>query len=107
MRNLGVPIAHCIISYKAILKGLDKLTVNQNIIVSELNNNWIIISEAIQTILRREGVEKPYEKLKELTRHNTIINKEDILHFIESLDISNKVKLELKNISPENYTGKS
>ena len=107
MRNVGVPIAHSMISYKAILKGLDKLTVNQNVIVAELNNNWIIISEAIQTILRREGVEKPYEKLKELTRHNTIINKEDILHFIESLDISKEVKLELKKISPENYTGKS
>ena len=107
MRNLGVPIAHSIIAYKAILKGLNKLTVNQNVITLELNNNWVIISEAIQTILRREGVEKPYEKLKELTRHNKIINKEDIANFIESLDISNKVKLELKQISPENYTGKS
>ena len=107
MRNLGVPIAHSMISYKAILKGLNKLTVNQNVITSELNNNWVIIAEAIQTILRREGIEKPYEKLKELTRHNKIVNKEDISSFIESLEISNKIKLELKKISPENYTGKA
>ena len=107
LRNIGVPIAHTIIAYKAIIKGLHKLTVNNLKIESELNDNWAIISEAIQTILRREGVKDPYEKLKELTRKNTHIKKEDIHIFIESLKISENIKKELKKINPNNYTGKS
>ena len=107
LRNIGVPIAHTIIAYKAIIKGLHKLTVNNLKIEAELNDNWAIISEAIQTILRRVGVKDPYEKLKELTRKNTHIQKEDIQIFIESLNISQNIKKELKKINPNNYTGKS
>tara|TARA_Y100001968_G_scaffold328349_1_gene375329 strand:- start:32 stop:1372 length:1341 start_codon:yes stop_codon:yes gene_type:complete len=106
-RNIGVPIAHSIIAYKAIIKGLNKLTVNQDVIYAELNDNWVIISEAIQTILRREGVKNPYEQLKKLTRQNKIIQEKEIKQFIESLEVSNKIKAELKRITPENYTGKS
>ena len=107
MRNLGVPIAHSIISYKAIIKGLNKLIVNHAKINKELNENWAIISEAIQTILRREGIKNPYEKLKELTRQNEKIREEDIVNFIDSLELSEKIKKELKKINPTNYTGKS
>jgi adenylosuccinate lyase len=107
MRNLGVPIAHTIISYKAIMKGLNKLFVNKEKIEEELNDNWAIISEAIQTILRREGVNNPYEKLKELTRQNKKIKSIHIEKFIDSLKISDKIKQELKKINPTNYTGKS
>ena len=106
-RNIGVPISHSMIAYKAIIKGLDKLTVNQDIIRADLNNNWVIISEAIQTILRREGIKNPYEKLKSLTRHNNVIQEKEIRNFIESLDIPDRIKQELKQITPENYTGKS
>ena len=107
MRNLGVPIAHTIISYKAILKGLNKLIVNEEKISEELNYNWAIISEAIQTILRREGIKNPYEQLKKLTRQNINITENDIHKFIESLKISDKIKQELRKITPTNYTGKS
>ena len=107
MRNIGVPIAHSIIAYKAIVKGLNKLTVNKEKIESELNDNWVIISEAIQTILRREGVKNPYEKLKELTRQNKKIKEKDIKKFIDSLQVSIKIKEELKKINPTNYTGQS
>ena len=107
MRNIGVPIAHSIIAYKAIMKGLNKLIVNKEQISNDLNSNWVIVAEAIQTILRREGVEKPYEQLKRLTRKNQIIQQKEIQDFIESLDVSNKVKAELKKITPSNYTGKS
>ena len=106
MRNLGVPIAHSVIAYKAICKGLNKLIVNEKKISDELNENWVIISEAIQTILRREGIEKPYEKLKELTRNNNNIQETEIQVFIESLKISKKIKKELNKINPNNYTGK-
>ena len=107
MRNLGVPIAHSVISYKAIMKGLNKLIVNHEKIEEELNDNWVIISEAIQTILRREGIKNPYEKLKALTRQNKKIKKKDISNFIDSLELSEKIKKELKKINPTNYTGKS
>ena len=107
MRNLGVPIAHSVISYKAIMKGLNKLIVNHEKIEEELSDNWVIISEAIQTILRREGVKNPYEKLKALTRQNKKIKKKDISNFIDSLELSEKIKKELKKINPTNYTGKS
>ena len=107
MRNLGVPIAHSVISYKAIMKGLNKLIVNHEKIEEELNDNWVIISEAIQTILRREGIKNPYEKLKALTRQNKKIKEKDISNFIDSLELSERIKKELKKITPTNYTGKS
>jgi len=106
MRNIGVPIAHSMISYKAILKGLNKLIVNQDIIDNDLDDNWGVLAEAIQTILRREGVEKPYEKLKALTRKNKQITEQAIKDFINSLDVNSKVKNELHKITPQNYTGK-
>ena len=107
LRNIGVPIAHSIIAYKAIMKGLNKLSVNNSKLEYELNDNWVIISEAIQTILRREGFKEPYEKLKELTRNNSNVKQNDIHDFIDSLETTDKVKKELKNITPTNYTGKS
>ena len=107
MRNIGVPFAHSIISYKAIIRGLNKLIVNTITINNDLNSNWGIVAEAIQTILRREGIEKPYELLKKLTRKNKNIQKQDIKYFIDSLKVSESVKKELNKINPENYTGKS
>ena len=106
MRNLGVPISHSFISYKNLLKGLNKLLVNEQKIKEDLSNNWLVVSEGIQTILRREGFEKPYELLKELTRNNNKIGKLEIKNFINSLKLNTKVKEELLKIKPENYTGK-
>ena len=105
LRNIGVPFSHTIISMKSIMKGLDKLIVNKTKINNELEENWIIISEAIQTILRREGYPNPYESLKELTRKNSSITKEILHKFIDSLEIDEKIKNELKVITPSNYTG--
>lgn len=105
LRNIGVPIAHTLIALKSISKGLDKLVVNQSRIELDLENNWVVVSEAIQTILRREGYPNPYEALKDLTRTNKPIDREVIHDFIDKLDISNELKAELKNISPKNYTG--
>ena len=105
LRNIGVPFSHTIISIKSIMKGLDKLIVNKNKINADLEENWIIISEAIQTILRREGYPNPYESLKELTRKNTSITKEILHKFIDSLEVNEKIKNELKVITPSNYTG--
>ena len=105
LRNIGVPISHSIIAIKSLLKGLGKLIINQGIINNDLENNWSVVSEAIQTILRREGYPNPYEALKELTRTNNIINKQTISDFIDNLDVSDKVKNELKQITPQNYTG--
>ena len=105
LRNIGVPFSHTIISIKSIMKGLDKLIVNKSKINADLEENWIIISEAIQTILRREGYPNPYESLKELTRKNTFITKEILHKFIDSLELSEKIKNELKAIKPSNYTG--
>ena len=107
MRNIGVPFAHSIISYKAIIKGLEKLTINDNKIHADLNNDWGILAEAIQTILRREGVKKPYELLKKVTRNNKTINEVAITQFINDLKVSNRVKKELKKLTPFNYTGQS
>jgi len=87
------------------LKGLKKLLVNKNKIENDLKDNWIVISEAIQTILRREGIEKPYELLKDLTRNNEVVNEETFKNFINSLDISSEIKKELLEITPFNYTG--
>jgi len=105
LRNIGVPFSHTIISMKSIIRGLDKLIVNKNKINTDLEENWIIISEAIQTILRREGYPEPYESLKELTRKNKSITKEILHKFIDDLKVSNKIKNELKVITPSNYTG--
>lgn len=105
LRNLGVPFAHTIISFKSILNGLGKLVVNSDAIHKDLEENWAVIAEAVQTILRREGYPNPYETLKKLTRKNAIITKKDFERFINSLKISNKVKQELKKISPTTYTG--
>lgn len=105
LRNIGVPISHSIISIKSLLKGLDKLIINQDIINNDLENNWSVVAEALQTILRREGYPNPYEALKELTRTNNVINKQIFSDFIDSLDVSDSVKKELKQITPQNYTG--
>ena len=105
LRNAGVPIAHSILSFESLIKGLKKLNVNKKKIHDDLNENWIVIAEAIQTILRREGFKNPYEKIKELTRNNKKITKTDLLVFINRLDVSKQIKKELKNISPKNYTG--
>jgi len=105
LRNIGVPIAHTIIAFKSTLKGLNKLILNEDIIAKDLDENWAVIAEAIQTVLRREAYPNPYETLKELTRKNTKITKESIKNFIEKLDVSDKIKRELAKISPQNYTG--
>lgn len=105
LRNVGVPLAHSLIAYKSILKGLNKLLLNKPAIEKDLDNNWAVVAEAIQTILRREAYPKPYEALKDLTRTNEKINFESIQTFINMLNVSNEVKEELLNISPFNYTG--
>ena len=104
LRNIGVPIAHTIIGINSTLKGINKLLVNTKKISNDLEMNWIVIAEAIQTILRREGYPKPYEALKKLTRKNEIINKKTFADFIENLEIGDDLKNELKKISPSNYT---
>ena len=105
LRNVGVPIGHSLIAFNSLLKGLNKLIVNKDKIHSDLENNWVVVAEAIQTILRREGYPKPYEALLDLTRTNQKITSESISNFIDSLDLSDSVKAELKAISPFNYTG--
>ena len=105
LRNIGVPISHTIIGIKSTLKGISKLLVNEVRIQEDLKNNWIVIAEAIQTILRREGFEDPYEIIKHLTRKNSKLDKESIHRFIDNLDVNNNIKLELKKITPYNYTG--
>ncbi len=104
-RNIGVPFSHTLIALTSLVKGLNKLIVNRKAIKSDLMNNWAVVSEAIQTILRREGYPQPYETLKHLTRKHADIDKNAILGFIKSLDVSHKVKEELVAITPENYTG--
>jgi adenylosuccinate lyase len=105
LRNIGVPFAHTLIALKSLVKGTNKLVLNEDKLRKDLDNNWAVVAEAIQTILRREGYPKPYEALKGLTRSNSIISKKTIKDFIESLNIGEEIKTELKNISPENYTG--
>ena len=105
LRNVGVPFSHSSIAIKSTIKGINKLIVNKVKIENDLNNNWAIIAEAIQTILRREGYPNPYETLKELTRKNTSINRDTIHQFIDTLNINIEIKNELKKISPSNYTG--
>ena len=105
LRNIGVPFGHTSIAFKSTIKGINKLIVNREKIESDLNNNWAVIAEAIQTILRRECYPNPYETLKDLTRKNLEINKTTIHEFIDSLKINTDIKNELKKISPQNYTG--
>ena len=105
LRNIGVPIAHTLIALKSLIKGTNKLVLNENKLKQDLDNNWAVVAEAIQTILRREGYPKPYEALKGLTRSNSIITKKTIGDFIDSLNVNDEIKLELKNITPENYIG--
>lgn len=105
LRNLGVPVAHTVIALKSLLKGLDKLELNKEAIDHHLEENWAVVAEGIQTILRREGFPKPYEALKSLTRTNEKITEKKIKEFIDTLDVGEKVKYELRRISPFNYTG--
>ncbi|NLC49853.1 MAG: adenylosuccinate lyase [Bacteroidales bacterium] len=104
-RNIGVPLAHGLIAIKSTTKGLNKLLLNKSKISADLENNWAVVAEAIQTILRREGYPEPYEALKALTRKNEEITEESIHAFINQLEVSNEVKVELKSINPHNYTG--
>ena len=105
LRNIGVPFGHSLISFESILKGLNKIYVNEDKINKDIDENWIVVSEAIQTILRREGYSNPYEIMKELTRNNQKIDKESLHRFIDDLKIDDTIKKELKQISPYNYTG--
>ncbi|WP_418513495.1 adenylosuccinate lyase [Corallibacter sp.] len=105
LRNVGVPFAHTIIGFKSTLKGLNKLLLNQQKFADDLENNWAVVAEAIQTILRREAYPNPYEALKGLTRTNERITQTSISNFIDTLEVSDDIKNELKAITPENYTG--
>ena len=105
LRNIGVPIAHTLIGFISTLKGLNKLLLNEEKFKADLENNWAVVAEAIQTILRREGYPDPYETLKGLTRTNEKINQQSIANFIDTLQVSDAIKTELKAISPANYTG--
>ncbi|QQS94486.1 adenylosuccinate lyase [Sphingobacterium spiritivorum] len=105
LRNIGVPFAHTLIAIKSTLRGLRKLILNEKALQDDLNNNWAVVAEAIQTVLRREGYPQPYEALKDLTRTNTHVTQDTIAVFVENLNVSETVKAELKAISPSNYTG--
>ncbi len=105
LRNIGVPIGHTLIAFQSTLKGLNKLLLNEEKIKLDLENNWAVVAEAIQTILRREGYPNPYEALKGLTRTNEAITKKSMGDFIETLEVSQEIKNELKVITPQNYTG--
>ena len=105
LRNIGVPFGHTIIALHSTIKGLNKLILNEDAINADLDGMWNVVAEAIQTILRREGYEKPYETLKALTRTNSVVNAENIANFIDTLNVTDAVKAELKKLSPHNYTG--
>ena len=105
LRNVGVPVAHSLIALRSLLKGLDKVILNREALDRDLEQNWAVVAEGIQTILRREGFPKPYEALKALTRTNTHITRESIAAFIETLDVAEGVKEELRALSPATYTG--
>ncbi len=105
LRNIGVPFGHTLIAFESTLKGLNKLLLNKERFEQDLEKNWAVVAEAIQTILRREGYPNPYEALKDLTRTNTTINKASIHDFIEKLNVSEEIKVELKQITPANYLG--
>ncbi|MBB78915.1 MAG: adenylosuccinate lyase [Crocinitomicaceae bacterium] len=105
LRTIGMPFAHTFIAFKSTLKGLDKLLINKYAFEKDLENNWAVVAEAIQTILRREGYPKPYEALKGLTRKNEAITKLTVHDFVNQLDVSDQLKKELRSITPQNYTG--
>jgi adenylosuccinate lyase len=105
LRNIGVPFAHTIIAFNSTLKGLDKLIINKEKFAEDLENNWAVVAEAIQTILRREAYPNPYEALKGLTRTNEKITQKSMGDFIDGLTVSDAIKKELKAITPSNYTG--
>jgi adenylosuccinate lyase len=105
LRNIGVPFSHGLIAILSTQKGLDKLLLNNDAIEKDLENNWAVVAEAIQTILRREGVKNPYELLKNLTRKNEKITEKSMRNFINSLDVSEDLKTELNQITPFTYTG--
>lgn len=105
LRNIGVPVGHTLIGFRSTLKGLEKLLLNEEKLYQDLENNWAVVAEAIQTILRREGYPNPYETLKGLTRSNEKISAKSIVDFIATLEVSEAIKMELKKISPQNYTG--
>jgi adenylosuccinate lyase len=104
-RNVGVPVAHTLIALKSTLRGLGKLILNADVIRADLQKNWAVVAEAIQTILRREGYPEPYEALKDLTRTHKVIDEKTIAEFVNGLDLPESVKKELLKITPENYTG--
>ncbi|NQY31498.1 MAG: adenylosuccinate lyase, partial [Flavobacteriaceae bacterium] len=105
LRNVGVPFGHTLIGFQSTLKGLNKLLLNESKFAEDLENNWAVVGEAIQNILRREGYPNPYEALKGLTRTNEKINKSSIANFIDTLEVSDEIKKELKKITPSNYVG--
>ncbi|MEQ9412357.1 MAG: adenylosuccinate lyase, partial [Cyclobacteriaceae bacterium] len=105
LRNIGVPLAHSFLALHSLARGINKLELNKAAIDHDLNENWAVIAEAIQTILRKEGYPNPYEALKDLTRKNSKITKESILTFVESLDVKEEIKERLRGITPFNYTG--
>lgn len=105
LRNLGVPLGHTIIAFKSILKGLGKLTLNEGKLFDDLEDNWMVVAEGIQVILRREGYPQPYEALKALTRGRALVTREHLHEFVDGLDVSEEVKEELKRLTPHNYVG--
>ena len=107
LRNIGVPFAHTILAFTSLMKGMNKLIINEVKINADLESNWAVVAEAIQTILRREQYPKPYEVLKELTRGTEKMDKDTIHRFIDTLNISAQIKKELKKITPQNYVGKN
>lgn len=106
LRNVGVPVAHTLIGLKSVLKGMSKLLLNEDKIREDLDNNWMVVAEAIQNILRREAYPQPYEALKELTRGKAVVTKSTIHEFIDTLEVSDAIKAELKEITPFNYVGR-
>lgn len=105
LRNIGVPMGHGLIAFASTLKGLNKLLLNQTAIEADLNDMWSVVAEGIQTILRREGYPNPYEALKQLTRTNATVDQQSIAQFIETLNVSEQTKQELRALSPATYTG--
>ena len=105
LRNLGLPLAHTLIALKSLEKGIGKLQLNEHALKAHLEDNWAVVAEGIQTVLRREGYPQPYEALKALTRKNEKISEKTIQEFIETLNVSEEVKTELRAISPYSYTG--
>ncbi len=105
LRNTGVPFAHTLIAIKSLQRGLNKIRVNVGSLQTDLENNWAVVAEAIQTVLRREGYANPYEALKDLTRTGEKITKQTMHQFIEGLNVDDKIKSELKNFTPSNYVG--